>query len=42
MRWIVSPNPKERVFYLHIEKSCIYKKVRKGTHPQEVQGEINA
>jgi hypothetical protein len=29
---IVSPNPKEKVFSVHIEKSCIYKKkVRKGS-----------
>jgi len=28
---IVSPNPKEKVFSVHIEKSWIYKKVRKGS-----------
>jgi hypothetical protein len=32
---IVSPNPKEKVFSVHIEKSCIYKKSKEGesVHP---------
>jgi hypothetical protein len=31
MRRIGSPNPKEKVFSVHIEKSCVYKKLKEGS-----------